>query len=1325
MSRTIRQRLLAGVGVAIALASLPLLALADTEINARGWSHDRYGRLVFDRAARLTTSAEIKGRKLIITFSEPVSVKLTGAIDNLKSYLAGPLSAQGRRIELELARPATLERWEEEGKLVLDLRPAAAWPAEQTAAKPANDLQTGAGTADGTAPKTEAPKVQAPTIEPPKADLPKTEPPKTDTPKVEAPKADVPKAEPPKAEPPKITAAPKPEEPRIIKPGAKATPTTPGATTTPGKVVARHGDHGTFVRVAIDWPSRIDYRVSRDGDRIEVAFSRPGAIDLKRARADLPKELLQIEAVDGEVARIYLTLAPGAQLRDFRLGRTVVLDIMRPLQQTAAAPALRLPDKTQTAAKPQPDTAQPVTIPAAPEPAPKPTAPATIAEPPAAPPPAEPATTPPAAESPSQQPLAEPPAPEFALQSLPSLPEAAPTPAPAEEPAKTEEAAKAEEKPAETAQPTPPPMPEIEQAALPPRAPVDVQIKIAPAENGTKIMFAWPEAVPAAAFRRNGALWLAFDMPSNDVSALFDDARVARLGKASKIDIPDVTIIRIVEASPLGVSMTASGKTWIVDVTDGGKAAPTQTIEQRRETLADGASSLLLRTNGPGRVAKVTDPSGGELYVVPVRTPGLGIAEQAGWPEFQLLPSYQGIAIASLDDAITVDSLSQGVVITTKPGEVGPIAETPQDGELVASQEEAPGEHEQEAAKPAEPPKEGQPILVSVPGLFDLPSWRRGGEATFTSDLRRLESAVSGASEADKAAARMALGEFYFAHGLIEEADSALSQIGREGRSELDQRQLALLTGAVQALDGQLEKARASLADKSLQGVAEANLFQGLVSAKEEKWDEAAQYLTGALPNIADYPKPVREDIYLAAGAALNSAGNPIAAQRFADALRQDQPSRDARDRLTYLDGQIKLRVGERDLALALWASLSDSSLDDIKARSQFDLVEERLKGGELKPADAIAPLEALRFVNRGGEFEFKLLRKLGGLYLGENQARKGLVALRSAAANFPNRPEAKEIGDQMSEAFRELYLDGGADRLSPLTAVALYDEFRELTPAGAEGDRMMSLLADRLVNVDLLGRAGELLDTLVAKRLSGLDKAHAGARLAAIRMLDQKPELALKALKDSAVDEVMPPDLAQERNRLEARATFDSGDTLGGIRMLEGDNGLEAKWLRADMQWRVREWPAAATALGDLIEGEEQAMADERAALKDATDPAKNPAAAVGSAEAEQELAAKQEQHFKDRVAPLLLNRAVALSLASDRRGLKAIANEYGERMEGTDQAKAFAMLTAADNGLIESVSAEMAAVDRIDAFVADYRERLKKASLSPEASGTPSPTN
>ena len=1277
MSPTFRQRLLAGVGAAVALAGLPLFALADTEVSARGWTHDRYGRLVLDRAARLATSAEIKGHKLVIAFSEPVSVKLAGALGNLKSYIDGPWSAQGRTLELTLARPATLSQFIDDGNFVLDLRPADAWPAEKPVAKPVAAFQTGAGTSVAQAPKTEAPQAEAP----------------------------------------------KTEAPRIIKPGSGKTEPAPvpNVTASPTRIVARHGDHGTFTRLAIDWPSTIGYRIAREGDRIAVIFTAAANIDLGPAGADLPQQLVQIAAVNDGVARIYLTLAPGAKLRDFRLGRTVVLDIMRPVKQTASAPALQLPGKEQAPAdkpantKEQASTAP--TLPAAPEPAPSEPAPQTIAEPPAAAPPAPAPKT----------------EPQFALQSLPAMPEAAPesttesTPEATTE-STTEPAAQTDETaPASEAAQAPPPMPAIEQAAVPPRAPVDVQIKVVPTDKGIKIMFAWPENVAAAAFRRNGALWLAFDMPSNDVKPLIDDARVAKLGKAGKIDVPDATIIRIAETTPLGVAMTASGKSWIVDVTPGGKDAPAKTIEQRRENLADGASSLLLRTSGPGRVASVTDPSGGTLYIVPVRPAGLGIPEQAGWPEFQVLPSYQGVVIASLDDAITVDSLSQGVVVTTKPqGALAPIAEAPGSsepggGEQVASQEHdaAPVEKEAVEKKP-EQPKEGEQILVSVPGLFDLPTWRRGGEATFTADQRQLESAVTGASEADEAAARMALSEFYFAHGLIEEADNALSEIGREGRDQLDQRELTLLTGAIQTLDGQWDKARASLSDKSLAGVAETNLFQGLLAAREEKWEEAAKPLTDALPNIADYPKPVREDIYLTAGTALNKAGNPIAAQRFADALRQDQPERDARDRLTYLDGHISLKAGDRDQALALWARLADSPLDDIKARSQFDLVEEKLKGGDIKPAEAIAPLEALRFVNRGGDFEFNLLRKLGTLYLGENQPRKGLVSLRDAAANFPDRPEAKEIGEQMSTAFRELYLDDGADRLSPLTAVALYDEFRELTPAGADGDRMMSLLADRLVKVDLLGRAAELLDTLVEKRLTGLDKAHAGTRLASIRMLDQKPELALKALKDSEIDDVLPPDLAAERKRLEARATFDSGDTLGGLRMLEGDGSLDAKWLRADMQWRVREWPAAATALGDLIAGEEQAMEAERAALKEATDPTKDPAASVTSVEAQEALTAKQEQHFKDRVAPLLLNRAVALSLASDRRSLKALANQYGKRMEGTDQAKAFAMLTAPDNGLVESVSAELASVNRIDAFVTDYRERLKKASLSEGASGS-----
>ncbi|HNB27855.1 MAG TPA: hypothetical protein PLR41_12890, partial [Alphaproteobacteria bacterium] len=243
------------------------------------------------------------------------------------------------------------------------------------------------------------------------------------------------------------------------------------------------------------------------------------------------------------------------------------------------------------------------------------------------------------------------------------------------------------------------------------------------------------------------------------------------------------------------------------------------------------------------------------------------------------------------------------------------------------------------------------------------------------------------------------------------------------------------------------------------------------------------------------------------------------------------------------------------------------------------------------------------------------------------------------------------------------------------------------------------------------------LLDSQVKKRLTGLDKAEAGTRLAAIYMLNQKPDQALQALKDSEIDEEMPPELAAERRRLEARATFDAGDTINGLQMLADDPSLEAKWLRADMLWRTREWPAAANALGELIDGEEQAQADEIAATKARLDVTKDPAAAIDSEAQMAALQAKQAQHFKERIAPIILNRAIALSLASDRRGLKALAKDFGDRMAGTDQEKAFTMLTAPDNGLVESVTAEMAGVERIDAFVTDYREKLKAQSLSAPA--------
>jgi hypothetical protein len=1291
MSRRFRRLLcrsggICAVVVGLAFSGIAPSVWAETQINARGWTHDTFGRLVLDAAVPFVKSAAIKDRKLVVEFSEPVSVKLGEALSKIGTYVPRSPDAKGARLELPLLQPVTLHQFTDGDKYVLDLKRVKNWPDEAAAQKA--------------------------------------------------------------AEP-----APQPAS---------------QSSAAPARIVVRQGEHDGFVRLAFDWPRKTGYQIERRDGMVVISFERAAEIDLSAVRKDVPADLLQIAARDEGIARVYLTMAEGASLRDFRLGGTVVLDIIRPAKITTAAKPVTLPPVGGSAAATPPATPS-TPQPAAPAAAEAAELPATVPEQPAAAAPAlpEPAPALPAAALPELAPAAEPPSavseppsavseppsavpetpavpsepvPQLSLQSLPDLPQPATPPGQEAAPAAPPAAA------VPAAEPVLPPMPKVEAVAPPPRPPVNVQVVVAPAGEGAKITFIWPEPVAAAAFRHNGAVFLAFDQPTNSLAALFEDARVAKLGQAAKLDIPDTTVVWIAESKPLGLSLAATGRSWIVDVAPGGKTAPRAAIEQRRENLADGAASLLLTTSRPGRVVNLTVPGSGEaLQIVPVRPAGQGVAEAVAWPEFDLLPTHQGIAIAARPDAVTVESLGQGVVITTRPlGALTPIAEAPAATEAAAAeapatesaadaqaQEEPAAEqtaatehgadedtgHDAAPEGGAPPPAEGGNGLESVPGLFDLPSWRRGGEATFQADQRQLEGAVTDAAKAEKASARLALAEFYFAHGLLDEAQSALAPIDAAEGGKVDPREVRLLKAAIQALQGEAEEAKAALADRDVAELPETALFLGLIAADAEDWPEAAKQFGGKLPKIADYPKPIRDRLYVAGGRALANGGNPIGAQRFADALRQDQPDKDARDWLAYLDGLIKLKMGTRDEGLALWESLADSGVEEVRARSQLALVEERMQAGEMKPAEALARLERLRFIFRGGDFEFNLLRKLGSLYIAERQPRKGLVTLRQLAASFPNRPESKDIAEEMSRAFRELYLENGADRLSPLVAVALYDEFRELTPAGADGDRMITMLADRLVKVDLLDRAADLLDGQVRKRLTGLDKSRAGARLAAIRMLDQKPDLALKALEDSEIFEDLPPELIAERQRLAARATFDAGDPLKGIQMLAGDDSLDARWLRADMLWRTREWPAAATALGELIDGEEQALADERAALKAKLDVTKDPAAAIDSAAAEEALKAKQAQHFKERVAPVILNRAVALSLASDRRGLKALAKEFGERMTGTDQEKAFAMLTAADNGLVESVTAEMAGVARIDAFVADYREKLKAQSLSEPA--------
>src|SRR5258708_16987710 len=98
-------------------------------------------------------------------------------------------------------------------------------------------------------------------------------------------------------------------------------------------------------------------------------------------------------------------------------------------------------------------------------------------------------------------------------------------------------------------------------------------------------------------------------------------------------------------------------------------------------------------------------------------------------------------------------------------------------------------------------------------------------------------------------------------------------------------------------------------------------------------------------------------------------------------------------------------------------------------------------------------------------------------------------------AARTATRLQANsEISRQGQEAavalFAQFFLSPKGDDLPPVDALGIFYEYRELTPIGRRGDEMIRHLADRLVAVDLLDQASELLQYQVDKRLEGAARA-------------------------------------------------------------------------------------------------------------------------------------------------------------------------------------------------------------------------------------------
>ena len=178
----------------------------------------------------------------------------------------------------------------------------------------------------------------------------------------------------------------------------------------------------------------------------------------------------------------------------------------------------------------------------------------------------------------------------------------------------------------------------------------------------------------------------------------------------------------------------------------------------------------------------------------------------------------------------------------------------------------------------------------------------------------------------------------------------------------------------------------------------------------------------------------------------------PVAEVSIDNALR-DQPDPVEQLNTRLIQAQLFEAEGQKDVALHVYQAVAGVNLDYLSAPALLHATELQLDTNQNTPMQAADVYDGLRYRWRGDATELETIRALGQIYLNLGRYREALEGLRSAGQRLPDLPQAVQLQDDLSSAFKSLFLDGQADGLQPIQALALFYDFKELTPIGADGD--------------------------------------------------------------------------------------------------------------------------------------------------------------------------------------------------------------------------------------------------------------------------------
>ncbi len=781
-----------------------------------------------------------------------------------------------------------------------------------------------------------------------------------------------------------------------------------------------------------------------------------------------------------------------------------------------------------------------------------------------------------------------------------------------------------------------------------------------PAKSGKVVSLGFPfdATVGAAVFRRAGWLWVVFDRKIDVDAKLLKRSGGDVVLALEPVTTPKATAVRMLTRPGFNPSLRKDGHLWVLDLMEQ-PLAPTAVLTMRQEFDFEDRGRVVITASEPSQPLPIRDPEVGDtMQVVAMPSIGAGIRAPREFPLAEVLASAQGVVVLPLAEGVRVEVKKNQIEI----GQIG--------GMVMSRDIPAPDQ-----------PGGTAPAQVSATGPLDISSWMRGGPDKFTVEHQKLLGRMPSVRPEDKNAQRLEIARHYLANGFGAEALGVMRIVAAADPAMVDTPAFRAVRGAANLLMTRDADAVADLSLPALKSDPNVQLFLAVARSRAEPDPtKHALALRLAGDDIKGWPRALRMSLGATAAKVAAQSGDGKSAAKIVDAMTGPGLSRRDVGTLAYLAGLAAEATKNFEGAISKYREAEAGESRPDRAYAARSRVELMLKLGKLTPQEAIRELERLRFAWRGEDYEYRLLKRLGELQIAGGMYGEGLRTLRALTSNYTDNPDIPTVTRTMSEAFDKLYLGGEADRLQPVMAIGLYDEFQELTPTGAKGDEMIRRLADRLASVDLLDRAAELLRHQVGFRLTGHDKARVGARVALLEISDRKPQQALDTLDMSELPD-LPGDLSAQRRYLRVQALDDLGRSAEALALIINDQSDEARRMRANVYWRLKRWPEAAAALETVI---------------DKPSPARP---------------------LDPRTARRVIDLATALTLAKDERGLQRLRRTYGPHMAATDFREAFELLTSeAERGIIDyrRVGEKIKQVQDFRTFMGEWQKRVQDQGLS-----------